>query len=713
MRKPMKNIIKVLMFVLIPGTLVVFAQDPFVALNPYSGDEGSSNGVGWADYDGDGYQDIYVCNGSDFTGQKNFLYRNKGDGTFEKITTGNIANDNLISGSCSWGDFDNDGDLDLYVSSLQNILGAGKENPLYENQGDGTFVKNTTAGPPVSDAENSAAVGWGDYNSDGWLDLFVTNGYTGSIENTLYSSDGDKTFTSVTGIDLVSSANATGIAGFAWADYDNDGDLDLFTASSGGDDAAKNFLWRNDGNDMFTKLAIFDAGDSQACSWGDYDNDGDLDLYITNYGETEDTQEKNFLYRNDGGDTFTKMTPIEVGAIVDDSLISRGSAWGDIDNDGDLDMFVATPGEPSDFYKNCLYINDGDGFFTKDTTSVIRNSAWGFGTAMADFNNDGFLDIFLCRSFDNVLYKNVEISNGNTNHWLIVNLEGTTSNKACIGAKVRAKATINSQEVWQMREVSGQTGYGSQNSLRVHFGFGDATTVTELKIEFPSGKTVTKTNVATNQILDVSEAEAPIAITLASFDARYTPSGAVLLQWQTMSEINTAGFYVQRSTARTGKYYRLNSKLIESRGNPTSGSFYVYEDETVTQPGQYYYRLEEITLDGSSSTTEPVSASIASGVEEGRTNPMSFYLAQNYPNPFNPGTSIDYELPIQANVRLAIYDVRGAVVRSLVNQVQAAGVYGIRWDGRNQEGERVGSGVYMLRLDAGDVVLTRKMLLAK
>ena len=704
-------------FLLLCGNLI-FAQDPFVALDPFNAEEKNSNGVGWADYDGDGYLDIYVTNGSDFSGQNNLLYRNNsGNDTFQKITTGEIVTDQDVSGSCSWGDFDNDGDPDMYVTALQkNFFGQGKNNSLQENQGDGTFIKNTTCGPPVSDAINSAAAGWGDYNGDSWLDIFVSNGYSNPIASSLYSNDGDKTFTSITGIDLVHNDYATALVGFAWADYDNDLDLDLYTASG---NTNNNILWRNDGGNTFTNVVTFQVARSQAGSWGDYDNDGDLDLYIANYGPSETEQEANFLYRNDGGDTFTKMTPAQVGDIVNDELISKGSAWGDIDNDGDLDMFVATPGAPDEVYKNCLYINDGSGYFTK-ATSVVQDAAWGFGTAMADFNNDGFLDIFLCRTYNNILYKNVEPQNGNTNRWLIVEVEGVASNKSAIGTKVRAKATINSQVVWQMREISGQTGYGSQNSMRVHFGLGSsaglakaaATIVTELRIDFPSGNVVTKTNVATNQILTVSESEAPIAVKLASFDARMSNSGSVVLQWQTAGEMNTAGFYIQRSTSATGGFHRIHPNIITSKGSPSIGSTYSYTDETIPEIGNYYYRLEELTLSGESVMMEPIQVSVTSAVGS-EAKPQGYHLAQNYPNPFNPRTTIDYHLPIKTKVQLAIYDLRGVLVRTLVNETQHFGAHTVQWDGTNQNGDAIGSGVYIFKLTNDDFALTRKMVLAR
>ncbi len=486
-----------------PSLPELHAQDPFTQLHHIFGaDRGMSKGVGWADYDNDGYVDLYVTNGASGSKQKNFLYRNNGDGTFTKITTGAIVNDEFISGSCSWGDFDNDSDVDLYVTTnTDNPFDTAKENCLYVNNGDGTFTKNTTAGPPVTDEEYSVGCGWGDYNNDSFLDLFVTNGFYGKERNSLYSNDGDGTFTDITGIPLVGDEGAGFIADFAWADYDQDGDLDLFRPSGSG---ANNFLWRNDGGNTFTKLAIFDGGDSQACSWGDYDNDGDLDLYITNYGESEPAPEQNYLYRNDGGDVFTRVTT--AGPIVDDAAFSTGSCWGDIDNDADLDMFVGNCGPPDSGWTNFLYINNGDGTFGKNSTSVVTDCTWVYGAAFADYNNDGFLDLFTARSDTNYLYKNNGPTNGNTNHWIIITCVGTTSNRAGIGAVVRAKATINGSVVWQTRDISAQTGYASHNDLRAHFGLGDATLISEIKVEWPSGIVQTLTNISIDQFLTITEA---------------------------------------------------------------------------------------------------------------------------------------------------------------------------------------------------------------
>ncbi len=508
------DIIIIVVAFLLGWVATVSAQDPFVRII-FENEKGASKGVAWGDYNNDGYPDLYVTNGAQGYKQLNFLYRNNGDGTFTRITVGPPVEDQFISGGCSWGDFDNDGDLDLYVATnVDNANDPLKNNLLYENNGDGTFTKNTTAGPPVNDKEYTATVGWGDYNNDGFIDLFVKNGWVQKQANSLYLNNGDGTFTDITGIPLVSSSNATFISTFAWGDYDNDGDLDLAVAGGAG---PNNAIWRNDGNNTFTKLlnanneSIIEGSDSSGPCWGDYDNDGDLDLFITNFGDAG--PEKNFLYRNDGNDVFTKIT---TGDVVNDVAYSYGAAWGDIDNDGDLDLFVGNDNDGTPGLKNFLYINNGDGTFTKNTTSVVLDSTFTYGVAFADYNRDGFIDLFTAREGKNILFRNNGPNIGNTNRWINVKLIGTTSNRAGIGAKVRVRATINSQVRWQMREICAQNGYGGHDELTAHFGLGNATIIDELRVEWPSGNVQTFTNVPTNQFLTINESGTAASIRVTS-----------------------------------------------------------------------------------------------------------------------------------------------------------------------------------------------------
>jgi hypothetical protein len=469
----------------ITSQVATLAIDPAftkITLGPVVNDHGDSTGVAWGDYDHDGDLDLFVSNfGTPF----NFLYRNNGDGSFTRITAGDIATDDTNSEGCAWGDYDNDGDLDLFVA-----VGLNGNDLLYQNNGDGTFTK-ITAGIPVTSGGSSRGCAWGDYDNDGFIDLFVSN--ERGQKNFLFHNSGDGNFTKVVSGSIVTDGGYS--TGCAWGDYDNDGYLDLFVPNYN----ENNFLYHNNGDGTFTKITtgrvVTDGGNSYGCAWGDYDNDGYLDLFVANLNQ------RNFLYHNNSDGTFTKIAS---GQIVTDVGYSWGAAWADYDNDGFLDLFVANGPPNGPGQNDFLYHNNGDGTFTKITTgSLVNDAAIGDGCAWGDYDNDGFLDLFVTNLNDqnNLLYRN----NGNSNNWLIVQCTGRISNRAGIGVKVRAKATVTGHVQWQLREVSGGSGYASQNALYAHFGLGDATNVDVLRIEWPSGIIQELQNVSLNQFLLIKE----------------------------------------------------------------------------------------------------------------------------------------------------------------------------------------------------------------
>jgi hypothetical protein len=242
-----------------------------------------------------------------------------------------------------------------------------------------------------------------------------------------------------------------------------------------------------------------DSEHSYDPAWADYDNDGYLDLFVA--ARVAD-RENNMLYHNDGGGTFTRMTSDVVGSIASDPAIFAGCAWGDFDNDGFVDLFV-THGDDI----NYLYHNNGDGSFTRILTgSLVNDVGHSVGCAWADYDNDGFLDLFVAKGGtvggpqNNGLYRN----NGNKNNWLKVKCVGTVSNRSAIGAKVRAKATIGGKTFWQLREISAGSAI-NPTPLEAHFGLGDATNVDTLRIEWPSGIVQEFQNVAAKQFLTITE----------------------------------------------------------------------------------------------------------------------------------------------------------------------------------------------------------------
>ena len=464
------------------ATLIIDPAFTKITAGPIVNDGGDSTGAAWADYDGDGNLDLFVSN---FGTPLNFLYHNNGDGSFTRITAGEIATDDANSEGCVWGDYDNDGQLDLFVA-----VGLNGNDLLYHNNGDGTFTKITN-GSVVTSGGSSRGCAWGDYDNDGYIDLFVCN--ERGQNNFLFHNNGDGTFTRITSGKIVSDGgNSTGCA---WADYDNDGYLDLFVANNN----ENNFLYHNNRDGTFTKITsgriVTDGGSSLGAAWGDYDNDGFLDLFVAN------ANQRNFLYHNNGDGTFGKITS---GAIVVDVGYSWGAAWADYDNDGFLDLFVAN-GPPSGPGQNdFLYHNNGDGTFTKVTTgSLVNDGAIGDGCAWGDYDHDGFLDLFVTNlnGQNNLLYRN----NGNSNHWLVVQCAGRVSNRAAIGAKVRVQTTLLGLARSQLREISGGSGYASQNALSAHFGLGAAARIDLVRIEWPSGIVQELKDLQPDQYVKVAE----------------------------------------------------------------------------------------------------------------------------------------------------------------------------------------------------------------
>jgi len=446
--------------------------------NVFTKDTTDSWTISWVDVNNDGYDDIFTTDRS--SNAPNLLYINNKNGTFTKAGSF-MVKDSAISISSTWADVDNDGDLDFVV--LNNTR---KPNTFYRNNGDGTFTKDASMAFAQTVAYYTGGA-FADYDRDGKVDLFLCNFFP-TRYNELYRNNGTNGFTKKT--DDIVCTQADQSAGPTWADYDQDGFPDLFVPNGSG---FHNSLFHNEGNGTFklvNNVITSEGGESVGSCWGDYDNDGDLDLFVANANK-----QGNFLYRNDGNGKFTKIT---TGVVVTDKGASHGCSFADIDNDGDLDLYVT-----NDAGQKFLYINDGKGNFTRKPTELVeQNYGNAFGHAWSDFDHDGDLDLVVATHSGqpNVLFVN----NGNSNGWLEVKLTGTASNASAIGADIFIKA--NGQ--WQMREVNAQSGFGGQSSFTQHFGLGNATQVDSMIIKWPSGTLQYLTNVAGKQILAVTEPKA-------------------------------------------------------------------------------------------------------------------------------------------------------------------------------------------------------------
>lgn len=458
----------------------------------------SYTGAAFIDYDNDGYLDLFLPDNG-----RQYLYHNDGAGSFTRVTGINLDTDPGTYRGTGWADFDNDGDLDCFLT--------GSSGALYRNDGS-TFTEMPTDLFDSSDLRGWSPC-WADIDNDGSVEMTIVfpAGFVpgGNTPNKLLFSNGHP-FYDFTPLDT--GVIVTGLAPYTsgnFQDYDLDGDIDFFVgAGPANGNAAPDYLYRNmlmeNGQVGYERILTSplgtDLADGQVWNWIDYDNDGDLDAYRTNWGGGNPADRPNDLYRNDNGTHIAVTT----GNIVTDVNISLSSVWGDFDNDGDIDCIVANANELNNHYDN-----NGDGTFSALTFSAAQGGGeLNSGATAGDYDNDGDLDLFMVGSGTTIegsrraLYRNDII---HTTNYLKLDLTGTVSNRSAIGAKVFVKATINGNPYWQHREISAQNTFLGHNALQVHFGLGDATTVDSIRIEWPSGIITDTTSVASNQTLDMVE----------------------------------------------------------------------------------------------------------------------------------------------------------------------------------------------------------------
>jgi len=497
-------------------------------------------GVGLLDYDGDGFLDIYLVNGAAIPSLKkesptywNRLYRNNHDGTFTDVTErAGVAGAGYGMG-VAVGDYDNDGRPDIF---LANVTG----NQLFHNNGDGTFT-DVTAKARVAGAQMngkkmwSVGAGWFDYNNDGLLDLFVVNycvwevnkdpfcplksgvrGYCHpklytSLHDTLYRNNGDGTFTDVSQETGIAAHSGKGMS-VSFADYDGDGFLDAFVAN----DTTPAFLFHNIGGKKFEEVGVT-AGVAYApdgvtlsgmgSDFRDVNNDGRPDIWYTA------VEDQTFPLMINGGkgefDDITQASGLEP--------TKKMSGWSngifDFDNDGWKDLFVARANVldniselmPNRKYPepNSVFRNLGNGKYEDAGPAAgpdFQIEAAHRGAAFGDIFNDGHIDAVVSILNGNVeLFRNVSQTG---NHWILLKLVGTKSNKMGLGAQIHITMEDGQQ---QWNEATTAVGYTSASDSRVHFGLGKNTKIKDIEIRWPSGIKQALHDVAADQILTVEE----------------------------------------------------------------------------------------------------------------------------------------------------------------------------------------------------------------
>lgn len=456
-----------------------------------------SIGQAWGDYDNDGWVDLYV---TDPLGP-NTLYHNNGDGTFSVSPLVDQVDLPLAySNGASFADYDNDGWRDLYVANW----GA---NVLFRNV-NGTAFVDVTAEAGVGDTSNGQTASWGDYDNDGFLDLYVANWSCfpdcgrpsmGDLD-VLYHNKGDGTFTQVTKLLKSGYTGAGFVASFT--DYDNDGDLDIYLVNDEFINPIGNKLWRNDGPGCdgwcFSEVSKTAGVNSflfgMGLAVGDYDNDGDQDFYFTNVGPME-------LQQNQGDGTFKEVA--DAAGVRQPKKIGWGAVFFDYDNDGWHDLYVAVMErtDVDDIASNSLYHNNSDGTFSLVPCRVgVSDVRASMGVAYADFDHDGWVDLVVGNADEGYrLYRNQAgfvLSPADRGQWLSIELAGAGQvNRDAVGARVYVTTPDG---LTQMQEVINGSSLGGGNELTLSFGLGENARA-DIRVRWPDGVEQTFTSLSANQ----------------------------------------------------------------------------------------------------------------------------------------------------------------------------------------------------------------------
>ncbi|MDA0334376.1 MAG: FG-GAP-like repeat-containing protein [bacterium] len=544
-------------------------------------------GPGWAgafaDYDNDGDLDLYVSNGGSLGNGDNILYRNDLDAGFLDVAAPAGVADADNGTGVVFADFDRDGDQDLFIAK-GGFSPLGQPNRMFRNEGDGSF-RDVSAAAGVDVSRSSYAAVVGDYDLDGYLDLYVSQ-LRGQQATFYHNRQG--AFEDVTRSKQILSFLTFSGAAASFSDYDNDGDIDLYAGVFGDFDR----FYADIGDTAYTVASVGARGEMVGIALGDYDEDGDLDVYTVNQ------RGRSALYQNQ-----TEVPAfLDVGSETgtENMALGTGCAFVDYDSDGDLDLLVANA-----FSNNLAYVNLGDGTFLDQSEAFgLADLARARAVLVGDIDNDGDPDIYVINEgAANRLYAN----GGGPNGWLSVAVRGVTSNPDAIGARLTAWVEGRSF----LREVNGTAGM-SYSSRVTHFGLGSARGVDSLVVRWPGGSV---------------DHHGP------------TPANTAL-------------------------------HLIE--GGP------------------------------------------ATIVAEAAVLPTALALAEAYPNPFNADVALRFELPDTGPVRLVICNALGQRVRVLVNnQMVPAGTHHATWDGRDEHAREAASGVYHARLEASGNRRIRSLVLLR
>ncbi len=445
------------------------------------GNSNFGSGVSFYDYNNDGFDDLTLASANNYPIR--FFLNIGGFFVEEQFNFDHIGTSKQVN----WVDIDNDGDEDLFITSNTS------SNKLYLNDSNFNFVDISENAGILQEIMFTYGSSWGDYNNDGYLDLFLSN-RSESIPNVLYKNNGDNTFTIVN--------SEAGIINFgklsfcaAFFDFNNDGFQDLYVAND--KSIYSNDLYKNNGDGTFTEVGLITGADvnidAMSLTIDDHNNDGWLDIYITNEAEG------NVFLKNNGDETFTDIAPSSQTSVFSECW---GAVFLDADNDKDLDLYVSSDhdGTNPNFLSSAFFQNNADSTFSLLNNAVPNDYAKSYSNAIGDIDNDGFPEIVVNNdSHNNIfLWKN---QTENSNNWLKVKLEGTVSNRNGIGSFI--EISINGEK--QYRYTLCGEGYLSQNSATEIFGVGTVENIDYVKVKWLSGIEDVIYNISSNQLLNITE----------------------------------------------------------------------------------------------------------------------------------------------------------------------------------------------------------------
>ena len=646
----------------------------------------SNPDVAWGDYDDDGDLDL-LLEGSAVGTSNDFvaIYRNDGDPdddgvpTFTELDAGDTGLPTWDRVVLDWGDYDSDGDLDLAISGLSF---SSRRTRVYR-QNSPTSFSNINAG--LTNVINGA-IAWGDYNGDGDLDLVVTGADgNGSARATIYKGNGAGGFDDIqaglNGVDLDSSA--------AWGDYDGDGDLDLVvTGRKGPSGGPSTRVYRNDGDtdgdgttdfaSLGTSVTGLDGITEGAASWGDLDLDGDLDLLLT--GLSSGGLKITRIYRYGGHDAFTRLS------VSIQGLNRSDGAWADFDGDGDLDAAVA--GEDASFNPFLRLIRNDRLTTPPDDATTASIS----GDERSDFGTTGLaIDFGPGTTPGSVTVSRFDTTPPDTDG--LPSGENTSSYRFLITTDGNVAPGTGTTVRFDPSRLGGITAPGSVTVYtRPTF---DTGTFVALPTTVENGEIVATVTGFSEFVL--TSPSDPLPVELTAFDAQQQ-SDAVLLTWDTASEENNAGFEVQRRAA--ADWERIG--FLEGAGTTTEAQTYRFRDAQLPFADSLVYRLRQIDTDGATAFSPEVIVRRGPGTEVALGTP--------FPNPVRQQATVRYVVPEgpAQSVRLDVYNVLGQRIATLVDETQAHGREEV-----SLNASRWASGVYFLRLQVGKTVRSQRVTVVR